>query len=161
MPFVEVTTREELPSDVREGLTLALSNGVMSVESGRPSEGAKPMDCMWFHTVPDDHWAVGSLFGNTYVRNRNMALGRIIAPKGLVNPALKQQAVEVVGKCLKEALEVAEGDDDSGIWVTCEEVTNGNWEVGDKIPSLFQLLDIFGGDLAEDRRKVMAALYPK
>lgn len=161
MPFVEVTTREELPLDVRERLALALSNGVMSVEIGRPSEGAKPMDWMWFHTVAADHWAVGGLFDNTYVRNRKMALGRIIAPHRLMNPALKQQAVQVVGKCLKEALGVSDGDDDSGIWVTCEEVTNGNWGVGDKIPSLFQLLDIFGGDVSEDRRKVMAALYPK
>ena len=161
MPFVQVTTREELPSNVRNRLALALSDAVMSVEIGRPSEGAKPMDWMWFHTIPADHWAVGGSFDNTYVRNRKMALGRIIAPQGLMNPALKQQAVEVVGRCLKDALGLAEGDDDSGIWVTCEEVTNGNWGVGDKIPSLFQLLDIFGGDVSEDRRRVMAALYPK
>ena len=161
MPFVQVTTREELSSDVRERLALALSDGVMSVEIGRPSEGAKPMDWMWFQTLPADHWAVGGRFDNKYVKNRKMAIGRIIAPQGLMDPALKQQAVQVVGKCLKEALGVVEGDDDSGIWVTCEEVVNGNWGVGDKIPSLFQLLDWFGGDVSEDRRKVMAALYPK
>ena len=161
MPFVEVTTREELSLDVREHLAQALSDAVMSIEIGRPSESGKPLDWMWFHTVPADHWAVGGRFDNTYVRDRKMALGRIIAPQGLMNPALKQKAVEAVGKCLKDALGLAEGDDDTGIWVTCSEVTNGNWGVGDKIPSLFQLLDTLGGDVSDDRRKVMEAVYPK
>ena len=161
MPFVEVTTREELPQEVREKLALALSDAVMSVELGRPSESGKPLDWMWFHTVPADHWAVGGRFDNTYVRNRKMALGRIIAPQGLMNPALKQRAVKEVGRCLKGALGIREGDDESGIWVTCSEVTNGNWGVGTSIPSLFHLLDLLGGDVSEQRREVMSALYPK
>ena len=161
MPFVKVTTREELPQDVRNKLGKALSDAVMTVELGRPSESGKPLDWMWFHVLPADHWAVGGLFDNTYVKNRKMAIGEIFAPQGLMNPALKQQAVKAVGKCLKDALGVKDGDDDTGIWVTCTEITNGDWGVGDKIPSLFQLLDDLGGDVSDDRRKVMEAVYPK
>ncbi len=90
-----------------------------------------------------------------------LVLTNVLTGKSAMNAERAQRYARWVGILYIIALGVAEGDDDTGIWVTCEEVTNGNWGVGEKIPSLFQLPDMFGGDVSEDRRKVMEALYPK
>ena len=58
MPFVEVITREKLSDKVRAKLAEELSNTVMTVEVGGPTESAKLIDWMWFHTMPADSWAV-------------------------------------------------------------------------------------------------------
>jgi hypothetical protein len=52
MPFVEVFTREKLSDEVRTKLAEELSNTVMTVEVGGPTESAKLIDWMWFHTMP-------------------------------------------------------------------------------------------------------------
>jgi 2-keto-4-pentenoate hydratase/2-oxohepta-3-ene-1,7-dioic acid hydratase in catechol pathway len=68
MPFVEVFTREKLSDEVRAKLAEELSNTVMTVEVGGPTESAKMIDWMWFHTMPADSWVVGGRFeqqGNT------------------------------------------------------------------------------------------------
>ena len=44
MPFVEVFTREKLSDEVRAKLAEGLSNTVMTVEVGRPTESAKMID---------------------------------------------------------------------------------------------------------------------
>ena len=85
MPFVEVFTREKLSDEVRAKLAEELSNTIMTVEVGGPTESAKMIDWMWFHTMPADSWAVGGRFDDTYVKGPKMALARIIAPKGLMN----------------------------------------------------------------------------
>ena len=46
MPFVEVFTREKLSDDVRSKLAEELSNTMMIVEIGRPTESAKLVDWM-------------------------------------------------------------------------------------------------------------------
>ena len=48
MPFVEVFTREELSDDIRRKLAEELSNTIMTVELGGPTESAKMIDWMWF-----------------------------------------------------------------------------------------------------------------
>ena len=63
---------------------------MMTVEIGGPTESAKLIDWMWFHTMPADSWAVGSRFDETYVKGRKMALARIIAPQGLMNAELSR-----------------------------------------------------------------------
>jgi phenylpyruvate tautomerase PptA (4-oxalocrotonate tautomerase family) len=81
MPFVEVFTREKLSDESRAKLAEELSNTIMTVEVGGPTESAKMIDWMWFHTMPADSWAVGGRFDDTYVKGRKMALARIIAPR--------------------------------------------------------------------------------
>ena len=96
MPFVEVFTREKLSGEIRAKLAEELSNTIMTVEVGGPTESAKMIDWMWFHTMPADSWAVGGRFDDTYVKGRKMALARIIAPQGLMNTELKSRAVKEV-----------------------------------------------------------------
>ena len=161
MPFVEVFTREKLSDDVRSKLAEELSNAMMTVEIGGPIESMKMLDWMWFHTMPADSWAVGGRFDDTYVKGRKMALARIISPQGLMNTELKARAIKEVARILKAALGVDKEEDDTGIFTQCVEIDDGQWAVGAKIPTLFQLLDIFGGDVSEQRRAEMQRRFPK
>jgi phenylpyruvate tautomerase PptA (4-oxalocrotonate tautomerase family) len=74
MPFVEVFTREKLSDDIRAKLAEELSNTITTVEVGGPTESAKMIDWMWFHTMPADSWAVGGRFDDTYVKGRKWRL---------------------------------------------------------------------------------------
>ena len=161
MPFVEVFTREKLSDEVRAKLAEELSNTIMTIEVGGPTESAKLIDWMWFHTMPADSWAVGGRFDDTYVKGRKMALARIIAPQGLMNAELKSRAVKEVARVLKAALGVGREEDDTGIFAMCVEIDAGQWAVGAKIPTLFQLLDNLGGNVSEQRRAEMSARYPQ
>jgi phenylpyruvate tautomerase PptA (4-oxalocrotonate tautomerase family) len=127
MPFVEVFTREKLSDEIRAKLAEELSNTIMTVEVGGPTESAKMIDWMWFHTMPADSWAVGGRFDDTYVKGRKMPLARIIAPQGLMNTELKSRAVKEVARVLKAALGVGEGEDDTGIFTMCVEIDDGQW----------------------------------
>jgi phenylpyruvate tautomerase PptA (4-oxalocrotonate tautomerase family) len=160
MPFVEVFTREKLPDETRAKLAEELSNTMETVEIGGPTESMKMIDWMWFHTVPADSWAVGGRFDDTYVKGRKMALARIIAPQGVMNAELKSRAIKEVARILKAALGVGKEEDDTGIFTQCVEIDEGQWAVGAKIPTLFQLLDLFGGNVSEQRRAEMSARYP-
>jgi phenylpyruvate tautomerase PptA (4-oxalocrotonate tautomerase family) len=161
MPFVEVFTREKLSDAIRAKLAEELSNTIMTVEVGGPTESAKMIDWMWFHTMPADSWAVGGRFDDTYVKGRKMALARIIAPQGLMNGELKSRAIKEVARVLKAALGVGSEEDDTGIFTMCIEIDDGQWAVGAKIPTLFQLLDNLGGNVSEQRRAEMSARYQR
>jgi phenylpyruvate tautomerase PptA (4-oxalocrotonate tautomerase family) len=161
MPFVEVFTREKLSDEVRTKLAEELSDTMMTVEIGGPPESAKLIDWMWFHTMPADSWAVGGRFDDTYVKGRKMALARIIAPQGLMNAELKSRAVREVARVLKAALGVGREEDDSGIFTMCVEIDDGQWANGEKILSLFQLIDDLGGNVSKQRRAEMSARYPQ
>jgi phenylpyruvate tautomerase PptA (4-oxalocrotonate tautomerase family) len=161
MPFVEVFTREKLSDEIREKLAKELSNTMMTVEVGVPTESAKMIDWMWFHSMPADSWAVGGRFDDTYAKGRIMALARIIAPQGLMNKELKSRAVKEVARVLKAAMGVGGEEDDTGIFTMCIEIDEGQWAVGAKIPTLFQLLDNLGGSVSEQRRAEMSARYPQ
>ena len=161
MPFVEVFTREKLSDETRAKLAEELGNTMMAIEIGSPTESAKMVDWMWFHTMPADSWAVGGRFDDTYVKGRKMALARIIAPQGLMNTELKLRAVKEVARVLKAALGVGREEDDTGIFTMCVEIDDGQWAVGANIPTLFQLLDNLGGSVSEQRRAEMSARYPQ
>ena len=161
MPFVEVFTRENLSDEIRARLAEELSNAIMTVEVGDPTESAKMIDWMWFHTIPGDSWAVGGRFDDTYVKGRKMAHARIIAPQGLMNADLKSRAIKEVARVLKAALGVGSEEDDTGIWTMCIEIDDGQWAVGAKIPTLFQLLDKLSGNVSEQRRAEMSGRYPQ
>ena len=161
MPFVEVFTREKLSDEVRAKLAEDLSNTVMTVEIGGPTESAKMIDRMWFHTMPADSWAVGGRFDDTYVKGRKMALARIIAPQGLMNAELKSRTVKEVARVLKAARGVGREEDDTGIFTMLVEIDDGQWATGAKIPTLFQLLDNLGGNISGQRRAEMSARYPQ
>jgi hypothetical protein len=156
-----VFTREKLSDQIRTKLAEELSNSMMTVEIGGPTESAKLIDWMWFHTMPADSWAVGSRFDETYVKGRKMALARIIAPQGLMNAELKSRAVKEVARVLKSALGVRMEDDDSGIFTMCVEIDDGQRANGGKILSLFQLIDDLGGNVSEQRRAEMSSRYPQ
>jgi phenylpyruvate tautomerase PptA (4-oxalocrotonate tautomerase family) len=161
MPFVEVFTREKLSDKVRTKLAEELSNTMMTVEIGGPTESAKMIDWMWFHTMPADSWAVGGCFDDTYVKGRKMALARIIAPQGLMNAELKSRAVKEVARVLEAALGVGKEEDDTGIFTMLIEIDDGQWANGGKILSLFQLIDDLGGNVSEQRRAEISAQYPQ
>jgi phenylpyruvate tautomerase PptA (4-oxalocrotonate tautomerase family) len=161
MPFVEVFTREKLSDEIRAKLAEDLSNTMMTVEVGGPTESAKMIDWMWFHTMPADSWAVGGRFDDTYVKGRKMALARIIAPQGLMNAELKSRAVKEVARVLKTALGLGPEEDDTGIFTMCIEIDDGQWANGGKILTLFQLIDDLGGNVSEQRRAEMNAQYPR
>ena len=161
MPFVEVFTRGKLSDDVRSKLAEELSNTIMTVEIGRPTESAKLIDWMWFHTMPADSWAVGGRFDDTCVKGRKMALARIIAPQGLMNAELKSKAVKEVARVMKSALCVGKDEDDTGIFTMCVEIDDAQWAAGGTIFTLFELLDMLGGDVSQRRRDEMSARYPQ
>jgi phenylpyruvate tautomerase PptA (4-oxalocrotonate tautomerase family) len=161
MPFVEIFTREKLSDEVRSKLAEELSNTIMTIELGHPTESAKLVDWMWFHTMPADSWAVGGRFDATYVKGRKMALARIIAPQGLMNKELKSRAVKEVARVLKAALGVGREEDDTGIFINLVEIDDGQFGVGATIPTLFQTLDILGGDVSQRRRDEMQRLFPE
>jgi phenylpyruvate tautomerase PptA (4-oxalocrotonate tautomerase family) len=161
MPFVEVFTREKLSDEIRAKLAEELGITMMTVEVGGRTESARMVDWMWFHTMPADSWAVGGRFDDTYVKGRKMALARIIAPQGLMNTELKSRAVKEVARVLKAALGVGREEDDTGIFTICVEIDDGQWAIGAKIPTLFQLLDTLGGNVSERRRAEMSARYPR
>jgi phenylpyruvate tautomerase PptA (4-oxalocrotonate tautomerase family) len=125
MPFVEVFTREQLSVEIRAKLAEELSNTIMTVEVGGPSEPAKMIDWMWFHTMPADSWAVGGRFDDKYIKGRKMAHARIIAPQGLMNTELKSRAIKEVTRVLKAALDVGSEEDDTGIFTMCVEIDDG------------------------------------
>ena len=133
----------------------------MTVELGGPTESAKLLDWMWFHTMPADSWAVGGRFDDTYVKGRKMTHARVIAPQGLMNTELKSRVVKEVARVLKAALGVGREEDDTGIWTMCIEIDDGQWAVGAKIPTLAQFLDNLGANVSEQRRAEMSARYPQ
>jgi len=157
MPFIEVFTREKLSDEIRAKLAEELSNTAMTVELGGPNESAKLIDWMWFHTMPADSWAVGGRFDDTYVKGRKMALARIIAPQGLLNTEVKSRFIKEVARVLKAAL--GSEEDDNGIWTMCVEINDGQWGLGEKIPTMSQFLDNLG--VSEQRRADMSARYPQ
>ena len=159
MPFVEVFTREKLSDEIRMKLAEELSNTMMTVEIGRPTESAKLVDWMWFHTMPADSWAVGGRFDNTYVKGRKMALARIISPQGLMNAELKARAVKEVAGVMKSALGVSKDEDDTGIFTMCVEIDDGQWASGGTIYTLFDFVEKLGGDVSQQRRDEMSARY--
>ena len=73
-----------------------------------------------------------------------MALAKLIAPESLMNAPLRQTAVKEVGQCLKEALDLKDGDDATGIFTWCLEVPDGQWTAGQAIPSIFRTLVSLG-----------------
>jgi phenylpyruvate tautomerase PptA (4-oxalocrotonate tautomerase family) len=157
MPFIEVFTREKLPDQIRAKLAEELSTTAMTIELGGPSESAKLIDWMWFHTMPADGWAVGGRFDDTYVKGRKMALARIITPQGLLNTEVKSRFIKEVARVLKAALGVGGEEDDNGIWTMLVEIDDGQWAVGAKIPTLFQFLDKLG--VSEQTRAEISARY--
>ena len=130
MPFVEVFTREKLSGEIRAKLAGELSNTIMTVELGGPTESAKMIDRMWFHTMPADSWADGGCSDDTYVKGRKMALARIIAPQGLMNKELKSRTVKEVARVLKAALSVGKEEDDTGDLRDVRR--NRRWTVGSR-----------------------------
>jgi hypothetical protein len=74
---------------------------------------------------------------------------------------LKSRAVKEVARVLKAAMGVGREEDDSGIFTMCVEIDDGQWAVGAKIPTLFQLLDNLGGNVSEQRRAEMRARYQR
>jgi phenylpyruvate tautomerase PptA (4-oxalocrotonate tautomerase family) len=129
MPFVEVFTREKLSDKVRTKLAEELSNTVMTVEVGTPTESAKLIDWMWFRTMPADSWAVGGRFDDTYVKGRKMAHARIIAPQGLMNAELKSRAVKEVA-CPEGRIGCWPGG--RRYWDLHNVYRNRRWTVGDR-----------------------------
>jgi phenylpyruvate tautomerase PptA (4-oxalocrotonate tautomerase family) len=159
MPFVEVTTREELSEAVRAQLAETLLVTMMNLEIGHPTDQARAIGWVWFHTLPGTSWAVGGRFDDTYVKSRKMGFARIIAPEGILNRGLKSKALAEVTKNLREAMGAEDDDDASGLFAIYDEVPAGHWANGGKVLPLDELLKDMGGDVSEERQLEMKALF--
>ena len=140
MPFVEVTTREELSDAVRAELAETLLVTMMNLEIGHPTDHAREIGWIWFHTLPGTAWSVGGRFDDTYIKGRKMGMARIIAPEGILSRELQSKALAEVTQHLRDAMDADDDDDTSGIFAIYEEVPAGHWANGGKILALGELL---------------------
>jgi hypothetical protein len=104
---------------------------MMNIEIGHPTDHARAIGWVWFHTLPGTSWAVGGRFDDTYIKGRKMGLARIIAPEGILNSELKSKALAEVTKNLRDAMGAEDDDDSSGIFAIYEEVPAGHWANSD------------------------------
>jgi hypothetical protein len=56
-------------------------------------------------------------------------------------------------------LAVGSDDDASGIWVVCTEERERHWLVGDHTTPLLEIIDMMEGDVSQERRDEMQALF--
>jgi hypothetical protein len=70
---------------------------------------------------------------------------------------VKSRFIKEVARVLKAAL--GSEEDDNGIWTMCVEINDGQWGLGEKIPTMSQFLDNLG--VSEQRRAEMSARYPQ
>jgi phenylpyruvate tautomerase PptA (4-oxalocrotonate tautomerase family) len=159
MPFVQVVTREELSETVRARLAESLLVTMMNIEIGHSTDHAREIGWVWFHTLPGSSWAVGGRFDGTYIKGRKMGLARIIAPEGILSSELKSRALTEVTKNLREAMGAKDDDDGLGVFAIYEEVPSGHWANGGDILSLSELLRMMGGEVSEERKREMKALF--
>ena len=159
MPYVEITTREELPDAVRAKLAETLLVTMMNIEIGHPTDAARAIGWVWFHTLPGTSWSVGGRFDDTYIKGRKMGFARIIAPEGILNKELKSKALAEVTKNLRDAMGAEDDDDASGIFAIYDEVPLGHWANGGKILLLSALLEEMGGEVSDARKREMKALF--
>jgi hypothetical protein len=132
---------------------------MMNIEIGHPTDHARAIGWVWFHTLPGTSWAVGGRFDDTYIKGRKMGLARIIVPEGLMNSELKSKALAEVAKNLRDAMGAEDDDDGTGVFAICEEVPAGHWAAGENILPLSELLKEMGGDVSEERKRDMKALF--
>jgi hypothetical protein len=83
----------------------------------------------------------------------------IIAPEGILNSELKSKTLAEVTKNLREAMGTEDDDDTSGVFAIYEEVPAGHWANGGKILPLSELLKEMGGDVSDERKCEMKALF--
>jgi hypothetical protein len=83
----------------------------------------------------------------------------IIAPEGILNGELKSKALAEVTKNLRDAMGTEDDDDTSGVFAIYEEVPAGHWANGGKILPLSELLKEMGGDVSEERKCEIKALF--
>jgi hypothetical protein len=88
-----------------------------------------------------------------------MGLARIIAPEGILDRELKSKALAEVTKNLPDAMGAEDGDDGLGVFAIYEEVPAGHWANGGNILPLSELLKKMGGDVSEERKREMKALF--
>jgi hypothetical protein len=159
MPFVEVVTREDLSDAVRAKLAETLLVTMMNIEIGHPTDHAREIGWVWFHTLPGTSWSVGGRFDDTYIKGRKMGLARIIAPEGILNSELKSKALAEVTKNLRDAMGAEDDDDGFGVFAIYEEVPAGQWANAGNILPLRDLLKKMGGDVSVERKREMKALF--
>ena len=157
MPYVQVTTREPISQETKVALAKALSDAVLTIEIGGPTEGGKDVDWMWFNVQPAEDWAVGGEFSSKYVRGRLICQAVVIAPKWLMNRELQLKAIAEVTRILREQLSVDPEDDGTGIFVFIVEVPLMKWGLSGGNITLPQLIEHMNGDVSPERRAEMKA----
>ncbi|WP_337024525.1 MULTISPECIES: tautomerase family protein [unclassified Pantoea] len=155
MPFIEITTREVIPAGQKSTLAQALSDTMLNIEIGGPTDAACTRDWIWFHVLSADDWAIGGRFDETYRRGRMMCLARIIAPEGFMNTELKLRAIAEVTADIRKELKTDPSDDGTGIWVHLTEIPEGQWGAAGLPTPLFSLIDGMGGTVSDQRRNEM------
>ncbi len=151
MPFIEVTTRGPIAAGTKAALARVLSDTMLDIEIGGPTEAACLRDWIWFRVLPAGDWAVGGRFDDTYVRGRTMCFARIIAPEGFLNTGLKLRAIAEITAHLRDALVTDPSDDGTGIWVHVVEVPEGQWGAAGSPDPLLKLIAGMDGTVSAER----------
>ena len=157
MPYVQVTTRGPISQETKVSLAKALSDAVLTIEVGSPTEGGKDVDWMWFSVQPAEDWAVGGEFGSKYVRGRLICQAMVIAPQWLMNKELQLKAIAEISRVLREHLGADPNDDGTGIWVIITEVPQAKWGISSGTITLPQLIEHMNGDVSRERRAEIEA----
>ena len=157
MPYVQVTTREPIPRETKVSLAKALSDAVLTIEVGSPTEGGKDVDWMWFNVQPVEDWAVGGEFSPKYIRGRLVCQAVVIAPQWLMNPEMQLKAIAEITRILREHLGADPKDDGTGIWIFITEVPMVKWGISASTITLPQLIEHMNGDVSAERRAEMKA----
>lgn len=76
-----------------------------------------------------------------------------------MNSQLKSKALAEVTQNLRDAMGAEDDDDGTGVFAICEEVPTGHWAAGGDILALGELLKEMGGDVSEQRKCEMKALF--
>ncbi|OBR49205.1 tautomerase family protein [Paraburkholderia tropica] len=151
MPFIEVTTREPIPLPTKEALAKAMSNTMLDIEIGGPTEAACLRDWIWFRVLQREDWAVGGRFDDTYLRGRTTCFARIIAPDAFLDTDLKLRAIAEITAHLRDVLVVDPADDGTGIWVHVVEAAQGRGALGGSPDPLLKLNDGMDGTVSRQR----------
>ena len=81
------------------------------------------------------------------------------SPRGHPERELKSKALAEVTKNLRDAMGAEHDDDGLGVFAIYEEVPAGHWANGGKILPLSELLKEMGGDVSEERKCEIKALF--
>jgi hypothetical protein len=93
-----------------------------------------------------------SIIGRTFSRTLKASVSSL-------SIGVKSKALAEVTKNLRDAMGAGNDDDTSGVFAIYEEVPAGHWANGGNILTLRELLKEMGGNVPDERKREMNALF--